>query len=126
MDRLRDYHAPRDNLGPRLEQARGGALFLAEPEKALCDRLAMIPHLTAARDMFAVLEDDLRMEQTGHWSADKTFDHSALKRLLTERFNTVDFDQARDDVRPFLREPDALALWSRAFFLGLVEQVNVE
>jgi len=67
-----------------------------------------------------------RMEQTGHWSADETLDHSALKRLLTERFNTVDFDQARDDVRPFLRDPDALALWSREFFIGLVEQVSVD
>jgi hypothetical protein len=49
-------------LGLRLEQVRGGAFFLAEPEKALCDRLAMITNLTTARDISAVLEDDLRME----------------------------------------------------------------
>lgn len=67
-----------------------------------------------------------RMEQTGHWSANEALDHAALKRLLTQRFSAVDFDQARDDVRPFLRDPDALALWSREFFLGLVEQVSAE
>lgn len=49
-------------VGLRLEQARGGAFFLAEPEKALCDRLAMITNLTTARDISAVLEDDLRVE----------------------------------------------------------------
>lgn len=49
-------------LGIRLEQARGGSFFIAEPEKALCDRLAMISGLTAARDMRDVLENDLRIE----------------------------------------------------------------
>lgn len=46
----------------RLEQTRGGSYFLAEPEKALCDRLAMISGLSAARDMQATLEDDLRVD----------------------------------------------------------------
>lgn len=49
-------------LGLRLEQARGGSFFLADPEKALCDRLAMISGLAAARDMQMVLEKDLRIE----------------------------------------------------------------
>jgi len=49
-------------LGIRLEQARGGSFFLAEPEKALCDRLAMMRGLTAARDVRAALEHDLRIE----------------------------------------------------------------
>ena len=49
-------------LGLRLEQTRGGSFFLAEPEKALCDRLARISDLKAARDMAEVLENDLRIE----------------------------------------------------------------
>lgn len=65
-----------------------------------------------------------RMEQTGHWNPDTTLDEAALKERLTQRFNEVDFDQARDDVRPFVSDDDALALWSREFFLGLVEQVK--
>lgn len=67
-----------------------------------------------------------RMEQSGHWNPGARLDEAALKQLLTQRFHAVDFDQARDDVRPFVRDPDALALWSRAFFLGLVEQVKGE
>lgn len=65
-----------------------------------------------------------RMEQTGHWNPNTTLDETALKERLTQRFNEVDFDQARDDVRPFVSDADALALWSREFFLGLVEQVK--
>lgn len=65
-----------------------------------------------------------RMEQTGHWKPGTKLDEAALKERLTQRFNKVDFDQARDDVSPFVRDADALALWSREFFLGLVEQVK--
>jgi hypothetical protein len=49
-------------IGIRLEQTRGGSYFLAEPEKALCDRLAMISGLSSARDLLATLEDDLRVD----------------------------------------------------------------
>jgi len=49
-------------IGIRLEQGRGGHFFLAEPEKALCDRLAMLPALSAIRDVPAALEDDLRVD----------------------------------------------------------------
>ena len=49
-------------VGIRLEQARGGSFFLAEPEKALCDRLAMIASVSAAREVQSPLEDDLRVD----------------------------------------------------------------
>lgn len=49
-------------IGIRLEQARGGSFFLAEPEKALCDCLALMSGLTAARDVREALESDLRIE----------------------------------------------------------------
>jgi uncharacterized protein YgfB (UPF0149 family) len=51
-------------------------------------------------------------------------DEGSLKLRLSQRFAEVDFGQARDDVRPFVKDADALALWSREFFLGLVEQVK--
>lgn len=49
-------------IGIRLEPTRGGSYFLAEPEKALCDRLAMISGLSAVRDMLTTLDDDLRVD----------------------------------------------------------------
>jgi hypothetical protein len=65
-----------------------------------------------------------RMEQTGHWTSGAPMDEGSLKLRLSQRFAEVDFGQARDDVRPFVKDADALALWSREFFLGLVEQVK--
>jgi len=46
--------------------------------------------------------------------------------LLRERFARVDFDQARNDVLPFIRDADAVALWGEEFFVGLVERLKVE
>ncbi|MEQ1843678.1 MAG: nucleotidyl transferase AbiEii/AbiGii toxin family protein, partial [Verrucomicrobiales bacterium] len=67
-----------------------------------------------------------RMEQTGHWQAGLPLDLARLKDLLRKRFETVDFDQAKDDVRPFVRDPDELALWSREFFDGLTDRIKAE
>jgi len=49
-------------VGVKLESARGGSYFLAEPEKALCDRIGLIRGLTAARDVRPALADDLRVD----------------------------------------------------------------
>jgi len=48
--------------GVSLEKARGGSYLLAEPEKALCDRVARIRNLTAARDVASFLAEDLRID----------------------------------------------------------------
>ena len=52
------------SYGVRLEKAKGGRYFLAEPEKALCDRVALIRGLSAARDVAAVLFDELRIDRS--------------------------------------------------------------
>jgi predicted transcriptional regulator of viral defense system len=50
------------SCGVRLESAKGGSYFLAEPEKALCDRIALVRGLSAVRDVDRVLAEDLRIE----------------------------------------------------------------
>ena len=50
------------SYGVGLQSAAGGAFFLAEPEKALCDRIAGVRGLRAQRDVPALLEDDLRVD----------------------------------------------------------------
>ena len=50
------------SYGVSLATAPGGSYFLASPEKALCDRIARVRQLTAARDIPELLEEDLRVE----------------------------------------------------------------
>ena len=65
-----------------------------------------------------------RMTQTGHWQEDCELDIAQLRRLLQERFRQVDFDQARSDVRPFIRDDAELELWNSAFFRSLAPRVE--
>ena len=48
--------------GVGLQTADGGSFFLAEPEKALCDRIACNRQVRAQRDIPQLLEDDLRVD----------------------------------------------------------------
>ncbi|MFV1995813.1 MAG: nucleotidyl transferase AbiEii/AbiGii toxin family protein [Verrucomicrobiales bacterium] len=64
-----------------------------------------------------------RLEQTGHWDPATELDLETLRIRLAERFASVDFEQAKNDVRPFIRDPDELALWSREFFVELVDRL---
>ena len=50
------------SYGVALQTAAGGSFFLAEPEKALCDRIACVRQVRAQRDIPALLEDDLRVD----------------------------------------------------------------
>ena len=50
------------SYGVALEDVEGGSFFLAEPEKALCDRIACIRRLSAMREIPAVLEEHLRVD----------------------------------------------------------------
>jgi predicted nucleotidyltransferase component of viral defense system len=66
-----------------------------------------LPHLEA------------RMRQSGHREAPEPLDRPGLQELLEQRFSQVDFTQAAADVRPFLRDPRSLDLWSREFFTSV-------
>ena len=64
-----------------------------------------------------------RMEQTGHWVAGDPLTLDALRGRLLERFAQIDFEAAKADVRPLLRDAEELVLWSREFFDGLVPRL---
>lgn len=60
------YHPVNERVfsfGVRLESTKGGTFFLAEPEKALCDRIALVSELAAVREVAAVIYEDLRIEE---------------------------------------------------------------
>lgn len=65
-----------------------------------------------------------RMIQTGHWKKDLDLDSSKVLSLLDEKLNAVDFEQAKTDVLPFLRDKQELDLWSREFFFNLCNKID--
>ena len=62
-----------------------------------------------------------RLVQSGVWESEAPFTLADAKRLLCERFAVIDYAQAREDVRPFIRDASSLNLWSADFFCQITE-----
>ena len=67
---------------------------------------------------------EARMRQSGDWPLETPLDTEGLSRRLEERFATVNFDQANEDIAPFLKDPRELSLWSSGFFMELIPQIR--
>ena len=70
-----------------------------------------MPHLKARLVESQVLKEE------------DSFDKSVLKDLLSERFDTIDFKAAQQDVEPFIQDKSSLQLWSKEFFLQITERM---
>ena len=57
-----------------------------------------------------------RLVQSEAWKAEDKFTVDDAKRLLCERFDAIDYEQAKDDVRPFVKNAAALEIWNADFF----------
>lgn len=66
-----------------------------------------------------------RMRQSGHWDRDVSLASGSFQALVAEVIDTLDVDQARNEVLPFVREPAALNIWSRNFFHQIVKRIEV-
>ena len=65
-----------------------------------------------------------RLVQSGAWSSEAPFTLADAKKLLRDRFAAIDYTQAREDVRPFLRDPSSLKLWSADFFCQITDELR--
>ena len=63
-----------------------------------------------------------RMEQTGHWDSGKELTMPQLKKMLKDRFQSVDFEAAKKDVHPFVADSSKLDLWSAEFFCAITDE----
>lgn len=72
-----------------------------------------LPHLEA------------RMRQSGDWPVETPLDAEGLRKRLEQRFASTNFEQAKEDIAPFLKDPRELSLWSPGFFLELIPQIRI-
>ena len=49
-----------------------------------------------------------------------------IKQILFQRFASIDYNQAKADVLPFIRKPAALDIWSPPFFQSVTETLTAE
>ena len=63
-----------------------------------------------------------RLVQSEAWKNEDNFTVEDAKKLLCERFDTIDYEQAKNDVRPFIEDAAALGIWNADFF----KQITME
>ena len=65
------------------------------------------------------------MRQSGHWADNSTLDEGAFRKLLSDKIDTLDVNQARREVEPFVRHPEALEIWSTNFFHDIGSRIKL-
>lgn len=80
--------------------------------------VANYPHLHVSH-----LEE--RMRQSGHWKKTGRIGQCELMSLLTKTVETLDIEQAKRDVLPFVKDSDQLAVWSKDFFRDIFSRIQI-
>jgi len=66
-----------------------------------------------------------RLVQSGHFSGKDILDRKRLISLLSERFKTVEFKQAANDVVPFIADKQSTDIWSERLFRETAEHIQI-
>lgn len=64
-----------------------------------------------------------RLVQSGFLSEDADLTLDDIKRILCERFETIDFEQAKEDIKPFIKDSSVLEIWSADFFKQITDNL---
>ncbi len=49
-----------------------------------------------------------------------------IKNMLSDRFSSIDFAEAKQDVEPFIHDVSVLDVWSKDFFLQITQGITAE
>ena len=66
-----------------------------------------------------------RLIDSGYISENQECTLEEIKTMLKNRFDSIDFLQARKDVEPFIRDTSVLDIWSSEFFKQITEGLEV-
>jgi predicted nucleotidyltransferase component of viral defense system len=65
-----------------------------------------------------------RLIQNGAWSPDHEFTLQDVIKLLANKIKQTDFENAKKDAEPFLKDPQSIALWNAEFFNALLTNLK--
>lgn len=63
--------------------------------------------------------------ESGHWKESQNFTKNDLIKLLNNKFDTTNWEQAKKDVTPFIKNNDELLIWSTPFFKSLLKKLEI-
>lgn len=66
------------------------------------------------------------MRQAGQIDASATLDRKQVIDRVQAKTQAINWEDAKNDMRPFIADPEKLAIWSPQFFSDLIEHLLVE
>jgi hypothetical protein len=65
-----------------------------------------------------------RLVQSGYWKEKAALKIGDVKKMLRAKFDDVDYEKAKLDVEPFVRDKRELDLWNADFFKKITENLK--
>jgi hypothetical protein len=62
------------------------------------------------------------MKQTGHLENGKEIEHAEVIELLLNKFRAIDYSKVKNDIFPFIKEPERVQIWSEDFFASITKE----
>jgi hypothetical protein len=72
----------------------------------------------------AYLEECMR--HAGHLTQKGPLDRDRVLEMLQSKIRTIDWESAKNDIRPFISNPEKTDIWSAQFFSDIIEHLIVE
>ena len=66
-----------------------------------------------------------RLVQSGYIGSDLRCTEKYIKDILYDRFADIDYEQAKEDVLPFIKDSSSLKLWNREFFRQITDGLKI-
>ena len=67
-----------------------------------------------------------RLLQSGYITNESECSLDKIKQMLFKRFDSIDFEQAKNDVEPFIRDASILNVWSVDFFKQITDGLTLK
>jgi len=66
-----------------------------------------------------------RLEQTDNWEMQENLTLEKLKLLLNEKFNEINYSDAKEDVMRFIKNKTVLDIWEKDFFIAITNNLKI-
>lgn len=65
-----------------------------------------------------------KLIESNYIDSNSNFDIIVLKHLLIEKFKNINYKDAIEDVKPFIKDIDSLKLWNDDFFIKITDKLS--
>lgn len=65
-----------------------------------------------------------KLIESKYIGSDSELDINVVKNLLITKFNEINYEDAKKDVLPFIKDIETLNIWSKEFFISITSKLN--